>query len=380
MIPPDIQINRESPEGGGDQFQVKHHVSITSPIKESSEVPEVAHNLAPQTIISPSLAVDPRNFFVTVVRVNTVCSLRCLFCGYSRDVQRPRSEMSWELVQNLGRLLQQYQTHDPRPALVSWLGGEPFQWSHWRAASEHFRHDLELQLSVTTNGLALRRSSIRSAALNLFRQITISIDGLAAHHDALRQAPGMFDSLREVVRSLNQDRSREQTLLRVNTVLTRENIGTFGLFCQTVAQWGVDELTFNPLGGNDRPDFFPSNRLLPEQLAWFCARLSEWRANCLSLGLRICGSDGYLRRMVATAVGQALPILDCGPGEDFLFVDERGHLSPCSFTSGQYPTKLDGSQGFEKREWRLAFQRVRQTNCPKSCQDCHANHVFEKFG
>lgn len=316
---------------------------------------------------------------VVVVRVNTQCSLRCQFCGFSRDLQRPLHEIDEQQLLKLGSYLQKFQLQTQRKVLVSWLGGEPFQWSAWRPMSEEFRRNLDLSLSVTTNGLALHNQEIRAAALNLFEQITISIDGLAAQHDHLRQRPGMFARLQQILKRLCLERDPSKTLLRVNTVLTRDNVATFSDFCATMAQWGFDELTFNPLGGNDRPEFFPKNRLTPEHVIQFEEQLSAIRETYQSKGLKICGSRSYLQRMLATAQGRSIEVSECWPGEDFLFVDEIGQISPCSFTAGQFDTNVSDPDSFPFDQLVERFRATRRTCRPAACLDCHANHLYAKF-
>lgn len=291
---------------------------------------------------------------------------------------------------HLGGQLQAFKVSTGRPVLVSWLGGEPFQWPLWLEISQEFSSRLGLQLGVTTNGTALNNYQTRSKALQLFSQITISIDGLEDQHDSLRQAPGLFRKLSKVVSQLIQDRNPQATLLRVNTVLTRGNICDFPEFCTRMAEWGFDELTFNPLGGKDRPEFFPANRLLPEQIDCLKSQLPSLREDCEKLGMKICGSPAYLDRMIATARGRSIPIADCRPGESFLFVDEFGRISPCSFTIGEFDT-LDGkpstiadavstsSQGLELGDFLDKFKAILANRCLAACKDCHANHVFAKF-
>ncbi len=249
---------------------------------------------------------------------------------------------------------------------------------------------LGFTVGVTTNGLVLKCNQVRSQALRLFRQITISIDGLEGQHDSLRKRPGLFRQLSKVVSQLVQDRDSQATLLRVNTVLTRGNIASFPEFCQRMAEWGFDELTFNPLGGKDRPEFFPANRLLPDQIDVLKSQLPKLREDCEKLGMKICGSPAYLDRLSATASGKSIPIADCRPGESFLFVDEYGRISPCSFTVGEFDT-LHGESSANESTTQYSsarpdliglshqFRTIRAKRCLEACKDCHANHVFAKF-
>src|SRR5439155_21528508 len=101
-------------------------------------------------------------------------------------------------------------------------------------------------------------------------EVTVSVDGVGPVHDALRGAPGLFQKIAEGVRALRRlSESRGAGAgprLKVNTVLMRDNLDGFEALCTEVAGWGVAELTFNALGGNDRPEFYPQHRLCVEQV------------------------------------------------------------------------------------------------------------------
>jgi len=316
---------------------------------------------------------------VVVVRVNTECALRCSFCGFSRDLERSAIVIDDGKLRSFGKILQEAQAARNRRVLVSWLGGEPLQWSKWRETSLAFR-ELGMAVGITTNGIALCSEQVRSDALQLFDQITISIDGLAKSHDRMRQFSGMFDRLRSVVEQLQSRRSIKKPLLRVNTILTSKNIAQFPLFCETMAGWGFDELTMNQLGGNDRPEYFPENQLTSDQVSWLIAKLPSIQDSCKSNGMIVCSSPQYLQRIYASANKATIPIEDCSPGDRFLFVDELGKISPCSFTTqslGVSIDELDTAETLNDLGW--VFRKRRCGKMPQCCGDCHATHVFEKF-
>jgi hypothetical protein len=70
----------------------------------------------------------------------------------------------------------------------------------------------------------------------------------------------------------------------VNTVLMRGNVEAFGGFCEAMADWGFHELTFNALGGNERPEFFAANHLLPQQVRRFAAELPACKSEPIVFG------------------------------------------------------------------------------------------------
>ncbi len=163
-------------------------------------------------------------------------------------------------------------------------------------------------------------------------------------------------------------------------VLMRRNIAHFRETCLQLAEWGIDEITFNQLGGNDRPEFYPDNRLQPSQVDDFIGEFHDVQLALSQRGVRLVGSERYLERIRATTVGRELPIDDCHPGESFLFVSESGAISPCSFTSGQlsgHISQAHTSESIASLAQRWPQERS-QLQCA-ACRDCHATNVFDKF-
>jgi MoaA/NifB/PqqE/SkfB family radical SAM enzyme len=322
---------------------------------------------------------DSKAPFVVVVRVNTHCSLGCLYCGFSRDVHRPRTAIQTQAILRFAEVLSDFQHRHRRTVMFSLLGGEPFQWSDWESVALRLVQ-LGLKVSATTNGLALEDPRIATQAAQCMDEITFSIDGESQAHDLLRAMPGLHHRLEQIVRRVIALRVDRRPLVRVNSVLTKHNIGQFESFAHQMADWGVDQLTFNQLGGNDRPDFYPHNRLLETQAKAFREAFPRWQSDLRRRGLDLRGSDGYLHRIECTSRNEAIAIDDCSPADGFLFVDELGRASPCSFTSDSLRVDIDTltcARAIESLTDR--WRQERKQSRPKACDDCHATHVHSKF-
>lgn len=319
---------------------------------------------------------------VVVWRITQACNLSCPFCSYDRTRAIPRTEADLATVLNFGAVLAAFQRETGRRVLVSWIGGEPFLWRHLRAATAHLVGSCGLAVSVTTNGTALQSPELREFAGDHFAELTLSVDAPDARHDALRGWPGGFAALERVIVALVR-RRRERgrgPKLRLNTVLMRATIGAYEELCRRAADWGVDELTFNALGGRDRPEFYPEHRLRPEDIATLAGRLPALRRELAAAGVNLVGGESYLTRLRASAAGEPRPIADCRPGESFLFVDEAGRAGPCNFTAAQVGVPLDELGAVDAvlaLPGRLAAARSRCR--PQACEDCHSTQVWAKF-
>lgn len=313
--------------------------------------------------------------FVVVWRVTTRCNLACPYCAYDRHLPVARREADTDLIARTGPMLAEWSRQTGRPTLVSWLGGEALLWAPLAAFSAEYDR-LGLQLSTTTNGTPLASLAVREHLLAHYSELTISIDALGSEHDELRGQRGLFTQVKESVRELASAIGDGRLRLRVNVVLMRGTIDRFPQLCRELATWGIHEITTNQLGGVDRPEFFPANRLLPSQVERLRESWDDLRDELASTGVRLLGSQAYLRRMEASARDERVAISDCAPGQRFVFIDETGRIAPCSFTGAEYGVPLAES------EWpalRNRFSTARSCQRSAACDDCRSTQVFQKF-
>lgn len=319
---------------------------------------------------------------IVLWRVSERCNLGCGFCAYDRRQPGPRREIDAATVERIGRLFGEYRHATGERVLWSWLGGEPLLWSPLWTLSQTLHEQARLAISATTNGSTLQQAVVRRQVLQHFAELTVSIDGLADFHDAIRGWSGGWQRLRQNILALvaERDDCGAPLKLRVNTVLMQQNLAQFAELCETLASWGVDEISYNPLGGRDRPEFFPAHHLRPQDVDELRALLPALRQRLLLRGTRLAGSVHYLDRIEANVHGRAVAVGDCAPGENFLFINESGRIAPCSFTVDDYGRHVDDLRTLDDLlalapHWRTA----RRQHAAAACADCRANHVFAKF-
>lgn len=319
---------------------------------------------------------------IIVWRITQRCNLSCPFCAFDRTVIRPRQEEDEETARRFGLALADYQRETGDPVLVSWIGGEPFLFGALKRLTVFFAKELGLRISATTNGTMLNSASVLDHVLAHYAELTVSVDGIGLVHDELRGWPGGYAALREsIVQLAEAKRARNMgPRLRANVVLMRQTIGDFAQLCLELAGWGVEEITFNELGGRDRPEFFPMHRLLPEHAEWLTKEIPRLRARLAKLDVRLNGSAAYISRIKASSRDETWPVSNCLPGEQFLFINEHGIASPCHFTSQDYGVPIGE---LKDAEALLAlperFARARRGRRSVACEDCHSTQVFEKF-
>jgi len=329
--------------------------------------------------VTHSAETDRR--LIVLWRVFDDCNLSCPFCAYDKRLGGPRHAVDPARVERVVDLLGDWRRAYCRPVLLSWLGGEPLMWAPLAALSARAAEQ-GLDLSLTTNGTLLGSPRVREDLVRRYREVTVSIDGPAAFHDGMRGWPGAFDKLSRYVPALAADRDAAGAGLKVraNVVLMRDNIADFEDLCLTLAGWGVDEISFNQLGGRDRPEFFPDHRLRPDDVTFLAGLLPGLRAELAARRTALVGGAAYVARIADTVAGRPLPIGDCRVAERFLFIDEAGRIAPCSFTPQHFALSVDELREPSDLEALPGRLRELQWRTPsRDCADCPSTQQFAKF-
>lgn len=316
---------------------------------------------------------------IVLWRVTERCNYACGFCAYDRRVARSREVVAGLGAERFGTLLGEYARASGKPVLLSWLGGEPLLWRPVFAVSQVLRN-VGVAISATTNGSTLHLPGVRRDIIETFAELTVSVDGFADRHDGLRGSVGGWERMRTGVRALVSERAGAGLKLRANVVLMRTNLAEFADLCVELGGWGIDEITFNQLGGRDRPEFFPMHGLRPQDVAALAGMLPKLRAELALRGVRLCGNETYVERLGASADGRALAGEGCAPGEEFLFIDERGRIAPCSFSVDDYGIDIASLQGVaDLAALPARFAAAHAKARCGTCADCPSTHVFDKF-
>jgi radical SAM protein with 4Fe4S-binding SPASM domain len=319
---------------------------------------------------------------IVLWRVTERCNYACGFCAYDRRIPGSRREVDIATVHRFGQTLGAYTRQTGEPVLLSWLGGEPMLWRPLFESSRWLRNEQGIEISATTNGSTLHLPNTMQCILELFSELTVSVDGWADFHEQIRGCAGAWQKLRASVIALakRRDIAKAKLKLRINVVLMHDNLDQFEALCHELANWQVDEITFNQLGGRDRPEFFPAHRLRLQDVFKLRALLPALRDSLAIKGVNLCGAEAYLQRIEASAESRSLPIGDCSPGENVLFIDEAGRISPCSFTSKEYSVLVNEISDFRQlHDLPSRFRHARAAHAAKVCSDCPSTHVFAKF-
>jgi hypothetical protein len=192
----------------------------------------------------------------------------------------------------------------------------------------------------------------------------------------------LFERLRVIIRQLAERKPGPgaSPLPLANTILMRSNIYAFEDLCPALADWGIQAVTFNALGGPPAGRASSRERLLPAHFAWLRSALPGIRQRLAARGLAIRGAARYLDRRDSSARGEPMPGIDCHPGADFLFIDERGCVAPCSFaTSGYGLPMVYIHTGDERAQLPAHLADRRRQTLLASCLECPSTQIFGRY-
>lgn len=318
---------------------------------------------------------------IVLWRITERCNYACGFCAYDRRLRKTRAEVSETDALRLGELVAAYGRAKDERVMVSWLGGEPLLWSPLFAVSEALRAD-GVAISLTTNGSLLHLPEIQKRLLATVDELTVSVDAGRVLHDQLRGFDGAWRRCRDGVSALRNGREAlgRGPKLRANIVLMRSTLPEFETLCDDLADWGVDEITFNQLGGRDRPEFFPAERLGATEIIELRRSVERLKGVLGATGVRLCAAPRYLDRLEATAAREPWHVSECGMGEEFLFIDEQGRIAPCSFSTSEFGVPIsDVGEAAHLSQLPARFRAAKQATPCATCADCPSTQVFAKF-
>ena len=319
---------------------------------------------------------------VIVWRVTTSCNMGCGFCAFDSRLNRERPEADPEHVKAFAELLGAWGNSLNQPPMVSWMGGEPLRWPPLKELTLVLHRKFGLRISATTNGTPLADGAMRRHIIENYEELTFSVDGIGKIHNNLRNWPDGYHWIAKHIRMLVKEKTMAgaEVKLRANVVVMRDNIEYLERLCNELAGWGIEEISFNQLGGRDRPEFYATHRLLPEHAKALGELLPRLKQTSARQGFNICGTESYLDRIWATAIGRRCPVDDCRPGRFFLFINEAGKAAPCDFTVAECGIPIDTITSVEDLAGLpQLFSNTISEDRPPACADCMSTQVFGKF-
>ncbi len=276
-------------------------------------------------------------FFVTAR-----CNARCPFCFYWRDRHSRREELDFDEIEKVAR----------SAGSLLWLlfsGGEIFLRRDLAAIVDAFyRNTHPVIITLPTNGLAPdlvipKTEEILARSPDSAVVVKVSLDGVGAEHDRIRNTPGSFDKAIETWEELRRLRRRHENLQTgINTVFLRQNQDAMDEIidfvnglpdCETHT---ISLVRGDPADGKgkaiDLEKYLRAVKRLETDLKGPRAKMYHFNLTRLKTA-----QDLVQRRLIYETVRQGRRQLPCYAGRIAAVMNEVGEVFPCEI--------LDSSMG-----------------------------------
>ncbi len=305
------------------------------------------------------------------------CNLGCTYCyaqqgefgGAAKNMTRETADQAVDLLVSGA---------EPGARLnLAFLGGEPLvnrpvlQEVTRRAAALAQGRGVTLTFSITTNGTLLNEAD--AAFFEEFGfAVTVSLDGPAETHDALRpykSGRGSFDRIMANVRPLLAMQQRMQVTARIT--VTPKNLALRETLDQFLAE-GFHSVGFSPLlrspNGSDEMQADTLETMLGEMID--CGREFERR----SLAGERYAFANMVNAMKEIERGTHRPY-PCGAGAGYFGVSADGDLAACHRFVGDDEGAMGSLQDGVDRRRRADWLAERHVHRQEPCRSCWARYL-----
>ena len=212
--------------------------------------------------------------------ITTDCNLKCPFC------HRSGFEPAYYDVRNLEATAGILRTAGIDNIILS--GGEPLLHPQFYRILDYFSEQ-GFELDICSNGMLLNAGTIDRLKSRI-SEISISVDGFEkSRHDSMRQVPGSFDRLREVIPRLGEAGITVHTTTVVDAPFAGQIVGMTG-FLHSLGVRSASYLGLIPIGTGRNDLFDPAvQELLERQIAFVRDRYPDMEINTKQLLSRSSG-------------------------------------------------------------------------------------------
>ncbi len=303
------------------------------------------------------------------------CNARCPFCFYlqkKEDGPHAGKELDLEEIGRVSRSL----------GSLLWLafsGGEIFLRDDLAGISRIFYENNRPAIMLfPTNGLLPelireRMEQILGECPNSVIAVKLSIDGIGAAHDEIRNTPGSFEKTMETYRLLGKLLSRYPNFeLGVNTVFFSGNQDSMDEIIDFVR--GLDNIkthTISLVRGDLSCQEFKEVDI--EKYLKAISRLEENLKDGTSPVYRFHGAglkaaqDILQRRLIHRTANEQRRLIPCYAGRLNLVLTEQGEVYPCEILTGSFGNVRDFDYDIEKviesEEAKEVLRCIREGRC-----------------
>ncbi|MBI4919057.1 radical SAM protein [archaeon] len=263
-------------------------------------------------------------------QITNVCNYDCSYCIFASGPQKINGELNTEeIIRGINALKNKGFSH------IKFTGGEPFVRKDLVEVLEYAANS-GLVVDVSTNASLVTKEKAQRLASAGLNMVHVSVDGhIKEIHDGVR-GEGTF------VRTLNglQNIVNEGIYVRVGTVIFKQNDSYLRNVVELCLQQGVNEVIFSIMepAGRIAGDYSSVTQKSAQELADTIDELSL----------------GYIGRIKVhhnfNPNAENSTCSSCPGGKKFLYIDNLGRVSPCTWIverNPEYRSKLTVREGLD---------------------------------
>jgi radical SAM protein with 4Fe4S-binding SPASM domain len=302
------------------------------------------------------------------------CDQRCIHCGPRSAKPRPDELSTEEALDVVDQLA------DLGVDEVTLIGGEAYLRNDFLLVIRRIR-ERGMIASLTTGGYNLTRARMEAMVEAGIMNVGISIDGLEASHDRVRNRPESFKRACAAMAEV----TRTGTPMAVNSQINGINLGEHLELLEIIAEAGAHswQLQFTIPHGNacDHPELW----LQPWQITEFYDQLPAIIERARTLGVRLfpgnnLGYFGPLESQLRQGISATAHYQGCAAGNATIAIESDGAIKPCPTLGG--PTNIAGNvrEHSLKDLWERApemtyIRRRKKDSLWGFCGDCYYAEV-----
>jgi len=274
-------------------------------------------------LAGPSRQKDGCRPIYAVWELTLRCDLACRHCGSRAGRARP-DELDTAQALDLVRQMAELEVTE-----VILIGGEAYLRDDWlEIARAIVAHGMECNL--TTGGRGMTPERARAAKAAGIRNVSVSLDGLEATHDALRGVTGAYKSALAALAALKE----AGIAITANTQIGKQNLHEVPQVFEVLRAAGIHTWQVQLTVAMGRVADEPENLLLePYQVLEVLPMLAELKRRGDAVGLRLFAGNniGYFGPHEGTLRGSypAGHMYSCGAGRTTLGIEANGDIKGC---------------------------------------------------
>ena len=294
-----------------------------------------------------------------VWEVTLRCDLACRHCSSRAGRARPDELTTAEAMRVVDQMA------DLGVLEVTLIGGEAYLRDDWLDIVRAIR-DRGMECTMVTGGRGMNPERARGAKLAGLQSVSVSIDGLAPTHDALRGLKGSHAAALAAIRNLSHEGVQVSANTQIGRRNRRELLPLFDVLRETaVHSW---QLQLTVAGGRVADD--PELLLEPYHLIEVMPEVMRVKERCDAADVRVWPGNnlGYYGPFESSLRGN-LPAgrkRSCGAGRFSLGIESSGAVKGCpSLPSAEYVggnVRDDLLRDIWERAEPLRFTRDRTTD------------------